>query len=95
VLLLDEPLEGLAPIVADQVMDAIRKLVAEQELACVLVEQHVDTVLDFCTRVLVLERGSAKFFGKVADLRERPELLESAIGLKKAAGPNVSNSDSA
>jgi branched-chain amino acid transport system ATP-binding protein len=95
VLLLDEPLEGLAPIVADQVMDAIRKLVAEQELACVLVEQHVDTVLDFCTRVLVLERGTAKFFGPVADLRERPELLESAIGLKKAAGPNASNSESA
>jgi branched-chain amino acid transport system ATP-binding protein len=76
-------------------MDAIRKLVAEQELACVLVEQHVDTVLDFSTRVLVLERGSAKFFGPVADLRERPELLESAIGLKKAAGPDATNSESA
>ena len=95
VLLLDEPLEGLAPIVADQVMDAIRKLVTEQELACVLVEQHVDTVLDFCTRVLVLERGSARFFGSVTDLRERPELLESAIGLKKTGGPNASNSESA
>jgi branched-chain amino acid transport system ATP-binding protein len=69
--------------------------VAEQELACVLVEQHVDTVLDFCTRVLVLERGAAKFFGTVADLRERPELLESAIGLKKAAGPSASNSEPA
>jgi branched-chain amino acid transport system ATP-binding protein len=76
-------------------MDAIRKLVTEQELACVLVEQHVDTVLDFCTRVLVLERGSARFFGSVTDLRERPELLESAIGLKKTGGPNASNSESA
>lgn len=82
-LLLDEPLEGLAPIVADQVMAAIHKLASEQELACLLVEQHVDTVLDFCTRVLVLERGAARFFGSVADLRVRPEILDSAIGLNK------------
>lgn len=88
-LLLDEPLEGLAPIVADQVMDAIRKLVIEKKLGCVLVEQQVDTVLDFCTQVLVLESGTARFFGAVADLRTRPEILESAIGLKKMAAPSV------
>jgi branched-chain amino acid transport system ATP-binding protein len=84
-LLLDEPLEGLAPIIADQVMAAIRKLVSEQELACILVEQHVDTVLDFCTRVLVLERGAARFFGSVAELRAQPEILDSAIGLNKGS----------
>ena len=93
-LLLDEPLEGLAPIVADQVMDAIRRLVAEQNLGCLLVEQHVDAVLEFCTNVLLLERGAAKFFGSVPELRARPELLESAIGLKKAPGSSASNSQS-
>jgi branched-chain amino acid transport system ATP-binding protein len=83
-LLLDEPLEGLAPIVADEVMSAIRKLTLEKGLGCVLVEQHVETVLDFCSRVLVLDRGTPVFYGEVSDLRSRPEILDGAIGLRRA-----------
>lgn len=82
-LMLDEPLEGLSPVVADEVMASIRNLISEQSLGCILVEQHVSVVLDFATSVLVLERGRPAFYGSVGDLKARPEILESCIGLKK------------
>lgn len=80
-LLLDEPLEGLSPLVSQDVMAAIRALVADRNLGCVLVEQHVGTVLDFCDRILVLQRGRMVFSGTTDELRGEPEVLESAIGL--------------
>ena len=85
-LLLDEPLEGLSPLVSQQVMTAIRKLVSDHKLGCILVEQHVGTVLDFCDRVLVLQRGRTVFSGASDDLRQRLDVLESAIGLSAVSG---------
>ncbi|GHF72273.1 ABC transporter ATP-binding protein [Seohaeicola zhoushanensis] len=85
-LLLDEPLEGLSPLVSQDVMAAIRKLVSDRNLGCVLVEQHVGTVLDFCDRVLVLQRGRVVFSGTSDALRTRPDVLESAIGLSGVSG---------
>ncbi|SEI21041.1 branched-chain amino acid transport system ATP-binding protein [Tardiphaga sp. OK245] len=83
ILLLDEPLEGLAPVVADELMAAIKRLTADRGLGCILIEQHVDTVLDFCDNVLVLERGRSVFWGDVATLRKSPTILNSAIGLHR------------
>ena len=83
ILLLDEPLEGLAPRIREELMDAIGKLVTETNVGCVLVEQHVDLVLDFATRVLVLERGRPVYYGSSAELRARSDLLDRAIGLRK------------
>ncbi|TKW65058.1 MAG: ABC transporter ATP-binding protein [Paracoccus denitrificans] len=84
-LLLDEPLEGLSPLVGQEVMAAIRQLVNERRLGCVLVEQHVGTVLDFCDRIVVLTRGRAVFNGPAEELREKSEILDKAIGLRGAA----------
>jgi branched-chain amino acid transport system ATP-binding protein len=86
ILLLDEPLEGLAPQVREELMDAIERLAGETGVGCVLVEQHVDVVLDFATKIVVLERGVPVFVGPTADLRARPELLDRAIGLDKVPG---------
>lgn len=85
ILLLDEPLEGLSPLVAHEVMQAVQKLVADRGLGCVLVEQHVALVLDFVDRVMVLERGRSMFYGTPAELVAQPHILESCIGLRKAA----------
>lgn len=85
ILLLDEPLEGLAPIIVSEVMQAIEVLVAEGGLGCVLVEQHVNSVLRFCERVLVLVRGKQVFYGSSEELRFRPEILERAVGLDRSA----------
>ena len=83
VLMLDEPLEGLAPKVRDELMDAIERLVVETGVGCLLVEQHVDVVLDFSDHMIVLERGMAVFNGPTAHLRSEPGLLDRAIGLSK------------
>jgi 4-methoxybenzoate monooxygenase (O-demethylating) len=93
ILLLDEPLEGLAPRIREELMDAIGTLVAETGVGCVLVEQHVDLVLDFTTRVLVLERGRPVYYGSTAELRAQSDLLDRAIGLsKQPALPSKSRS---
>jgi branched-chain amino acid transport system ATP-binding protein len=83
ILLMDEPLEGLAPRVRDELMAAIDRLVASTGVGCLLVEQHVDVVLDFADHVVVLERGRAVFSGAAVDLRANGEVLDRAIGLEK------------
>ncbi len=83
IVLFDEPLEGLAPKVRDELMDAIQRLVRERGVGCLLVEQHVDVVLDFVDRVIVLERGVPVFHGTSAELRADPALLDRTIGLEK------------
>ena len=86
-LLMDEPLEGLAPRVRDELMDAIRNMIAATGLSCALVEQHVDVVLNFADEILVLERGKPVFLGPPSELRATPSILEHAIGLRKATYP--------
>ena len=83
ILLLDEPLEGLAPKVREEVMAAIQTLVEQTGVGCLLVEQHVDVVLDFADRVIVLERGLTVFDGPSEQLRADAAVLDRAIGLKK------------
>ena len=83
ILLLDEPLEGLAPRIREELMDAIRLMTHQLGVGCLLVEQHVDLVLEFATSILVLERGRAVFNGPVEQVRADPGLLERAIGLHK------------
>jgi branched-chain amino acid transport system ATP-binding protein len=85
ILLLDEPLEGLAPVVAQELMASLSKFSSERGLGCVLVEQHVALVLDFASSILLLERGRPAFWGSTEELKKRPELLASAIGLKSGA----------
>lgn len=85
ILLLDEPLEGLAPVVAQQLMASLSGFSTKRGLGCVLVEQHVALVLDFATSILLLERGRPVFWGPTHELKARPELLASAIGLKSSA----------
>jgi branched-chain amino acid transport system ATP-binding protein len=82
-LLLDEPLEGLAPQIREDLMATIRRLTEESGLGCLLVEQHVDVVLDFASTVIVLENGRIAFAGPVETLRAQPEILARTLGLKK------------
>lgn len=83
-LLLDEPLEGLAPVVAKEVMDSIHALAATRRMGIVLVEQQVELVLRFSTRVLVLERGRCVFQGAPEVLRrERQDVLAASVGLNQ------------
>jgi branched-chain amino acid transport system ATP-binding protein len=60
-LLLDEPMEGLAPVIVDQLILALRRLQTEDRIALVLVEQHIDIALEFSQRVIVLDRGQVAY----------------------------------
>ena len=68
VLLLDEPMEGLAPILVEELGAAIRRMVEDGGLALVLVEQHVRLALELTADALVLERGRVVHAGPSAAL---------------------------
>ncbi len=57
ILLMDEPSEGLAPVVVEQLVSAIRSLVGGSKLSVLLVEQRVDIALDLASRCIVMDRG--------------------------------------
>jgi branched-chain amino acid transport system ATP-binding protein len=87
-LLLDEPLEGLAPIICIELMSSLETLCRETGMAVLLVEQKVDEALRFAQDVVVLEHGETVFTGASATLLEQPALLEQFMGLAVKPGPD-------
>ncbi len=83
-LLLDEPFEGLAPVIVDGLVDAFQALRREGGMAIVLVEQHAELALELTARALVLDRGRVVWQGASAELLADPERLHSLIGLAVA-----------
>lgn len=81
VLLLDEPLEGLAPVVCEELMAALSRLCAGGETTVVLVEQKIRTALDFADDVVVLERGRIAWSGAPAALAADPATVERLLGV--------------
>ena len=86
VLLLDEPMEGLAPVIVDQILNVLHTLRSDGGLAIVLVEQYALMALEFAPRTIVLDRGRAVFDGKSNELSANPELMASCLGLAGALG---------
>jgi branched-chain amino acid transport system ATP-binding protein len=80
-LLMDEPLEGLAPVIVDTLFAAMRRLKGEAGLAILLVEQHAGRALDFAERVLVLDRGRIVHEGEAAALADDPDRLNALLGV--------------
>jgi branched-chain amino acid transport system ATP-binding protein len=78
-LLMDEPLEGLAPIIVEALLGSLRKLVAEDSLAIVLVEQHAKLALQVTQSAMVLNRGRVSFSGPSAELLADPQRLTSLV----------------
>ena len=83
-LLLDEPLEGLAPIVVEELSAAIRRMTSESANAFILVEQHVEIALPLTQDAIVLERGRVVHNGPSAALLADHAALDRLIGLKLA-----------
>ncbi len=81
-LLLDEPLEGLAPIIVEALSEAFKKLVSERTLALVLVEQHTEIALALTEDAVVIERGRIVHRARSADLARDPDMAERVLGLK-------------
>jgi branched-chain amino acid transport system ATP-binding protein len=85
-LLLDEPLEGLAPIVVEELAGAIVRMTQEGSNAFILVEQHVEIALPLTQHALVLERGRVVHSGPSAALMADHAALDRLIGLRLAEG---------
>ena len=74
-LLMDEPLVGLAPIIVEALLRALKRLVQEDSLAVVLVEQSAKLALEMTDRALVLDRGRIAYAGESRALLSDPERL--------------------
>jgi len=83
-LLLDEPLEGLAPIVVEELAAAIRRMTSEDSNAYILVEQHADIALSLTENAIVIERGRVVHSGASAQLLADHATLDRLVGLRLA-----------
>ena len=79
-LLLDEPSEGLAPLVIESLLDNVRALKAEG-VTILLAEQGVDFSLALADRVYILEKGSIRHTGPAAELRDDTALRDRLLAL--------------
>jgi branched-chain amino acid transport system ATP-binding protein len=84
-LLLDEPFEGLAPVIVDMLVDALSRIRRDSAIAMILVEHDVDLALDFADDAVILDRGQIAWRGDCADLRKDRERLAGLIGLQEIA----------
>jgi branched-chain amino acid transport system ATP-binding protein len=79
-LLLDEPSQGLAPVVVDAVMASVQALRGEG-LAILLVEQNVEIALEVADRAAIIDQGAIVFDGSASELRARSDLQSTYLGV--------------
>ena len=82
-LLLDEPLEGLAPIIVEELLRAIRRITREEGFSAIIVEQHPQAILAISDSAVVLDRGTVVHSGTARELREQPVLLDRLLGVAR------------
>jgi branched-chain amino acid transport system ATP-binding protein len=82
-LLLDEPTEGLAPIIVEELLRAIRRITREEGLSAIIVEQHPQMILAISDSAVVLDRGSVVHRGSAQELSSQPELLSRLLGVAR------------
>jgi len=82
-LLLDEPLEGLAPIIVEELLRAIARITREEGLSAIIVEQHPQAILRISHRAVVLDHGNVVHASDADTLRDNPELLDSLLGVAR------------
>ncbi len=80
-LLMDEPLEGLAPLIRQDLLRAFRDMSVSLGITVVLVEQHVDEALAYADRAVILERGTVAHAAPASQLRDDLPTLERYVGM--------------
>ena len=81
IILLDEPLEGLAPIIVEELLRLIQTLIRDEGVTVILVEQSATKILPLTQRALVLERGMIAYEGESRELLADPEMMASLLGV--------------
>ncbi|MGN6462251.1 MAG: ABC transporter ATP-binding protein [Pseudolabrys sp.] len=80
-LLLDEPTEGLAPVLVQEVFQSLRKLVFEEGLSVLVVEHQAKKILSISNRAIILKRGKIGYMGDSEELLARPDILQQHVAL--------------
>jgi branched-chain amino acid transport system ATP-binding protein len=83
VLLMDEPSEGLAPVIVEELARAVKRLAQAEGLSLILVEQNTRLALDISPRTAVMDRGHIVYDGESESLRRDPAKLDRLIGVAK------------
>ena len=83
-LLLDEPLEGLAPILVEELLRAIARITREEGLSAIIVEQHPQAILEISHDAVVLDHGTVVHRGAARDLLHNPKQLNHFLGVARA-----------
>jgi branched-chain amino acid transport system ATP-binding protein len=83
VVLMDEPSEGLAPVIVEELARAVKRLAATEGLTMILVEQNTRLALDISPRTAVMDRGRIVFDGASEELKRDPDKLHRLIGVGK------------
>jgi branched-chain amino acid transport system ATP-binding protein len=81
IVLLDEPLEGLAPIIVEELLAALTRLIRDEGMSAILVEQSPQKILGVTDRAVILERGTVVYASTSAALKAAPEVLETYLGV--------------
>jgi len=82
-LLLDEPLEGLAPIIVEELLRAIRAITRDEGLSAIIVEQHPQAILAISDVAVVLDHGTVVHRDSAQGLSDRPDLLDQLLGVAR------------
>lgn len=83
ILLLDEPTEGLAPIVVDDILKILLKIFKSEGMAGIIVEQHARRILRLVDRAIILDRGAIVHAATARELLEDDSILEDHLTVKK------------
>jgi branched-chain amino acid transport system ATP-binding protein len=83
VILMDEPSEGLAPVIVEELARAVKRLTGSEGLSLILVEQNTRLALDISPRTLVMDRGRIVYDGTSEALRRDPARLDALIGVAR------------
>jgi branched-chain amino acid transport system ATP-binding protein len=84
-MLLDEPFEGLAPVIVDELIVAINQMLSGRSIAIILVEQHTEIALELTSEAIVLERGAVAHRASSSELAKDLPTLERLVGLRVSA----------
>jgi branched-chain amino acid transport system ATP-binding protein len=83
IMLLDEPLEGLAPILVEELLVALQRIIREEKISAILVEQNAKKILGIVDRAVIIERGGIVHESDSLSLRSDQATLETYLGVAK------------
>jgi branched-chain amino acid transport system ATP-binding protein len=86
-LLLDEPTEGLAPIIIEELLSALKRIIRDEGLSALIVEQHAQKILTMTDRAVILDRGAIVHAGSSRALIDDPAALEQHLGVTAKKKP--------